>query len=775
MIGSRKQKSYWLLVLATLSVLPFLLFAGYSIVQLAQTKREDLQQQLIDRSQATANAVAERLAVSTGALRTLANSDAVQQGDTPAVYAQAKRVVQGMPELSAIALITPDSLVQFQTLRPLGEKPFLASDVDSVRMVFETGRPMVSEPFASPMDKQVTVTSVLEPVFRDGSVVYCLRAVFRTSVLNALLASQHLPSDWTSGILSRTGLLLARSRSPEKFVGMPAAPLVLDALASYRRGVFEAPTIEGNVSNAVIVPIPGWDWSVVVGVPSESFTEPLKQARWFIVAFGIATLAIGGISVGWVFFLARRPANAAFLETRTALRRLNSTLTSAVALVVAVAIGVLSTYASQGAQHEIGDLTDRRQAINKQRRQLLELISAYTDIESGQRGFVITGDESFLAPYKTARPKIPLLTNGLKSELDRLGISNVSWPDLAYVSSERLASAAKGIELRRQLGPKVIEEAAFFDQGKLLMDKLRLLLASLDSQLEAETARINVALIDQEQKLRQLQWLAQFAVGTLVLLSISIWLYERRRRLALLGELEKANVTLEDRVTARTQDLSRASEKIKKFAVEAEALLDNERRRLSREVHDQIGQIFTGIKMIVRTLKPGSLPEDQQQAMMGAIESGVKISKRIAAELRPPLLDDFGIVAALEHYLEATFATLGIAFNLQFPEQSRLTAQQLNQLFRIVQEACTNVIRHAQARQVEVIGRFVQGGLEVCIEDDGVGFDKAHVRADALGLTGIEERAKLSGALSSIEPREGGGTRVCIRFPLDALMPEGSP
>jgi signal transduction histidine kinase len=206
--------------------------------------------------------------------------------------------------------------------------------------------------------------------------------------------------------------------------------------------------------------------------------------------------------------------------------------------------------------------------------------------------------------------------------------------------------------------------------------------------------------------------------------------------------------------------------------METEAIVDSERKRLSREVHDQIGQIFTGLKMIARTLKPGSMAEDQHQAMMGAIESGVKISRRIAAELRPPLLDDFGIRAALEHYLKTTFEPLEIAFELQFPDKSRLHAQQKNQLFRMVQEACTNIIRHAQARQVDVVGHSSVEGLEVRIEDDGIGFNQTLVRVDALGLTGIEERARLCGATFSVRAREGGGTCVAILFPANVLEPE---
>jgi signal transduction histidine kinase len=775
LIPGPNRKSYRLLVAATLSVLPFLLFAGYSIVQLTQDKQQDLRAQLIDRSQATANAVAERLSVSAGALKALASSDAAAQNDLQALYSQAKRVVEGMPDISAVSLVTPDGQVQFLTLLPFGEKAFLAGDKDAIRMVFETGKPMVSEPFLSPIDKKTVITSVGVPVLRDGKVVYCLRAIFRNSSLNALLAAQHLPADWTAAILSRTGLLQARSRTPERYVGQPATAAVMEALANKRLEVFDGVSKEGIATKAVLAPIPDWNLHVVLAAPADAFAQPLNQALQFLAIFGIATLALGGIGASWLGFLLRGAAPAAAVDPGMTLRSASSIWPSAVALAVALVIGGLSTLASQDALSNIGALTDRRQAIQLQRDDLIQLLSAFKDIETGQRGFAITGEESFLEPYRNALPKIPALTNALKSGLEQVGMASFSWADLAHFSSQRLASAANGIELRRQRGPEVMKDTALFESGKLVMDKLRFLLGNLESQLEAETLRINQAMGAQEQKTRQLQWLAQIAVGALVLLSISIWLYERRRRYATLHQLQQANETLEQRVAARTQELSSASERIKDFALETEALIDKERKRLSREVHDQIGQIFTGLKMIVRTLKPGSLADDQHQAMMGAIDSGVKISRRIAAELRPPLLDDFGVRAALEHYLKSTFDPLEIAFDLQFPEKSRLNAQQKNQLFRIVQEACTNVIRHAQASQVEVQGSLVAEGLEVRIEDDGVGYDPTHVRAGALGLKGIEERAKLMGAIFSVAPRDGGGTCVSIRFPAEVLMQEALP
>ena len=765
-------KSYWILTIATISAVPFLLFAGYSIVQLVQSKQQDLQQQMVDRAHTTANAVAERLSISTGTLRALASSDAAALGDVAAMYAQAKRVLPDLPGISAISLVTRDGQVQFLTLLPLGAKSFPAGDLDAIRRVFESGKPVVSEPFRSPIDNDITVTSIGVPVFRDGKVVYCLRAIFRNTSLNNLLNAQHLPTDWISGILSQTGLVEARSQASEKFVAKPAASSVLKALLSHRTGVFDATTQEGSRNKAVIVGVPGWDWHVIVGVPANQFYEPVNRAILFLCLFGLATLVLGAMFIGWVSYYRRNrthpvPSNRTMLAAKVA-----NIWPSAVALALAVAIGTVSTLSAQDALQQIRDLTDRRQMIRLQGREVSELLSAYKDIETAQRGFVITGEESYLTPYLDALPKIELITNSLKSEVVRTGLTNFNWSDLTYFSSLRLTSAAEGIAMRRKNGPEAIRNRDFFDNGNLLTQKLRLLLGSLDADLDAEAQRINESIAAQEIKTRQLQWLSQMAIGALVMLSVGIWLHERQRRQKLLEQLRLTNETLEDRVAARTQELSDVGQRIKNFALETEALIDHERKRLSREVHDQIGQIFTGLKMIARTLKPGSLDDDQYQAMMGAIESGVKISRRIAAELRPPLLDDFGIRAALEHYLKSTFVPLEIAFDLTFPDKCRLSPQQKNQLFRMIQEACTNIIRHASAKQVDVHGRIVMGGFEVSVEDDGIGFDTSRIRADALGLTGIEERAKLSGAQFTVKPRAGGGTRIAILFSEDALLAE---
>jgi len=769
-----RSKNRWMLAAATLSVLPFLLFAGYSIMQLLQSKQQDLQNQMVERTQATANAVAERLAVCTGALRALANSDAALQGNVPSMYAQARRVVQGMPDISAIALVGEDAQVIFLTLRPLDASPFPAGDKDSVRHIFETGQPAASEPFASPIDAKVSITSVGMPVVRNGKVVYVLRAIFRSSSLNALLAAQHMPSDWTVGILSRSGLVLARSHSPEKYVGQPPTGPVMEALASHNAGVFDAVTKEGIVVKSVIAPVPGWDWHAVVGVPQQRFVEPLTQATGFLVVLGAALLMLGVLCAFWINMVVRGRRRGD-TDTGHSQQRVLALWPSSAALAIALVVGAVSTWAAQTALQDIRALADRRQSVLEEARRIVQLESAYKDLELAQARYLGTGDEDALPPYREAISRIALLTNALKSGLDGMGVQPPNWADLGYYSSERLASASRQMEARRRGQAKEDTLAATGESDKLLMDKVHLQLASMGLQLEGEALRINEAIPQQECKSHQLQWLSQFTVGALVLLSVSIWLNERRRRQQTLKQLEQVNETLEERVDARTRELSVVNQRVKNFAQERETIIDNERKRLSREVHDQIGQIFTGLKMIARTLHPGSLPADQEKAMLDAIEAGVRISRRIAAELRPPLLDDFGLRAALEHHLKSTFEPLGITVGLDFPENPGLNAQQRDQMFRIVQEACTNIVRHANAQHVEVVGDLTPEALEVFVEDDGVGIAKTGLRADSLGIMGMQERASLSGASLVIEPGESGGTVVKLVYPRNVLHAENLP
>jgi two-component system, NarL family, sensor histidine kinase DevS len=195
-----------------------------------------------------------------------------------------------------------------------------------------------------------------------------------------------------------------------------------------------------------------------------------------------------------------------------------------------------------------------------------------------------------------------------------------------------------------------------------------------------------------------------------------------------------------------------------------------ERRRLARELHDETGQALTSILLGLRAVEEASTPDEAKTAAAAVRElvlSTLQDVRRLAVELRPKALDDFGLVPALER-LTATFAEqTGIVVDFQAVLPStRLPAEVETTLYRIVQEALTNVVKHARANRVSVLVTRKDGSVTAVIEDDGGGFDPAHTRDWGLGLIGMRERVALVGGRIEIESSAKSGTALVAEVPL---------
>lgn len=234
-----------------------------------------------------------------------------------------------------------------------------------------------------------------------------------------------------------------------------------------------------------------------------------------------------------------------------------------------------------------------------------------------------------------------------------------------------------------------------------------------------------------------------------------------------LTEAGRYQLLLEQRVLERTRELAEARERAQDFAAELQNSVESERRRIAREVHDQIGAAFTGIKMIFAGLPRNSLDPAQARTLMEALDGGLQTARRIAAELRPPLMDDLGLESAIRLLLEQQLEPLGIRHEVALAEQEVLDDQQAIGCYRIVQEACTNVMRHAHASTFSVRGRRVSAAdYEVTLQDDGQGMPPGLPRKGALGLMGMQERALLLGGTLRFAAAPGGGTLLTLRLPL---------
>jgi PAS domain S-box-containing protein len=202
---------------------------------------------------------------------------------------------------------------------------------------------------------------------------------------------------------------------------------------------------------------------------------------------------------------------------------------------------------------------------------------------------------------------------------------------------------------------------------------------------------------------------------------------------------------------------------------------ESERRFIARELHDETSQALTALKFGLRLLEQEiDQPQNLLQRVADLKQLTDKILEelhRLAMDLRPASLDHLGLVTALDQLVKSTQERyqLDVRFKTEgFSGEKRLPDYFETSLYRIVQEALTNAIRHASAQSVDVILELFSGKAVVIIEDDGVGFDTAVIRKRGhLGLLGMQERAQMMGGNLQVESRPGGGTTVVVEVPYD--------
>ncbi len=219
-------------------------------------------------------------------------------------------------------------------------------------------------------------------------------------------------------------------------------------------------------------------------------------------------------------------------------------------------------------------------------------------------------------------------------------------------------------------------------------------------------------------------------------------------------------------------------EQLRALAARLESVREEERTQLSREIHDELGQLMTGLKMDLSWLRKrvhemgGRVAdgiEGRIQQMNGMLDDSIHTVRKIAGQLRPALLDQLGLMAAMEWQAKEWEARTGITCCLhKQSEEPHVSHEQATQLFRIFQELLTNVARHAHATSVEVILGYAADELYLEVSDNGQGIHEEEIhRPKSLGIVGMEERAARIGGSMHFTGQPGGGTTVRVTFPIE--------
>jgi signal transduction histidine kinase len=242
------------------------------------------------------------------------------------------------------------------------------------------------------------------------------------------------------------------------------------------------------------------------------------------------------------------------------------------------------------------------------------------------------------------------------------------------------------------------------------------------------------------------------------------------------AELRRANDTLEARVRERAGALEAEMRERRALALRLATAHEDERKRFARELHDSIGQLAAGLTFTFKAVeRTGDLSPAARAALSEARRLADALSKEVhdlAVRLRPTALDDMGLDAALDQLVSqwsartgvaADYATVGLA-NRRFATEVETC------VYRVVQEALTNIAKYARASRVGVVVTRPASGLSVVVEDDGAGFDPDSATCGRLGLLGMRERAALVGGTLNVESSVGAGTTVTLRIPAPSVL-----
>jgi len=420
---------------------------------------------------------------------------------------------------------------------------------------------------------------------------------------------------------------------------------------------------------------------------------------------------------------------------------------------------------SESAYWRASESMDGLGAMAQARSSLQELHRLMLDAETGQRGYLLTARAEYLTPYREAHEEVQTTLGRLRAYYDGLPDKAPAMRELESLVQAKMSELDTTLRLFDDGREDAWRAVLSSDIGKEQMDAFR---KASQSLLADETRRAGA------ERLSVYQVLAQSRVGVgamtaLALLALFLYLRQTQALDAQREALRQVTLAERDHLEA---EVRRRTAQLRELAQHLQTAREDERSRLARELHDELGALLTAAKLDAARLRSriaGAGPEALERlAHLGqTLDSGIALKRRIIEDLRPSALSNLGLVPALDILTREHASNSGVAVNARLAEVPLGPAEELT-VYRLVQEALTNASKHARARTIDV--RLALEGAEVRVEvdDDGAGFDPNAAAPGSHGLTGMRHRVEALGGELDIDSAPGRGTRVRARLPVAA-------
>jgi signal transduction histidine kinase len=433
------------------------------------------------------------------------------------------------------------------------------------------------------------------------------------------------------------------------------------------------------------------------------------------------------------------------------------------AALAALALVGINEAGYRQSSRAISDIDEAQQV----RSELNQILQNMLDAETGQRGYLLTGEVSYRQPYDTAVKEVDghlatlrRLYNGRQVELNQLG-------ELSKHVLRKVAEMDMSVRLRQDGKEDAWKFVITTDVGREEMDAIR--------STAGELVKISNTTLHQSQAqvLRSLR-LARIGTAIVALAAlIAFFLYLRQTHaLRSVGErqqeaLQRERNALEDEVRERTASLA-------ELATHLQDVRETERGYLARELHDELGSLLTAAKLDVARLKSrlADAPDAIQrlQHLTELLNSGIALKRRIIEDLRPSSLSNLGLVASLEILGREFAERSGLQIEMALEPVTMDESRQLT-IYRMVQESLTNIGKYAEASEATIVMKNYENHVVVEVADNGKGFDTQRMRPSTHGLAGMRHRVEAARGKLTVASTPGQGTRLSAMLPLVKMPP----
>ena len=429
-------------------------------------------------------------------------------------------------------------------------------------------------------------------------------------------------------------------------------------------------------------------------------------------------------------------------------------------------------------QARLQEAGERLQKSAAREHSIDELQSALSRSVGAQRTYLLTGDSRYVETYNRVvadvEPRLANLSEAYAGSDPGLG----SVRDLQVLIGKRLADLSMIMTIQKTQGVAaaiaLVKTSVGSDTGAIIAD-------NLDRLRDREGVEHREAATHWENSLALTRWIT--LLGTiinmlLVAVATRLVYLDIRRRAALNAELRDQKLKLEHEVGERTRELVELSTHLQNVS-------EREKASLARELHDELGGLLVGARMDISWAEQHMTKDDPDlklrlNRVQQNLAAGVDLKRRIIEELRPTLLDNVGLFAALRWQMKETCMAAGVKCSESYPdEEPRFKSEASIALFRIAQEAFSNILKHSQAKTADISLDMDDETLLMRISDDGIGMPAEQFTAiGSHGLASMRHRVRALGGRLDVRNPASGGTMLIVQIPIEnavAQVSESAP